>query len=98
MRRSRKLLYFGSSAGVGLTYHLTIAAKYFSKMDGVDYTLISGNQEQFKGLFKMLEEHQIGVFDFSLVNSNYNFRMSFCYRFYRILSSARNSTKKADLC
>ena len=53
------MLYFGSSKGIGITYHLAIASKYFAKMKDIDFTLISGNKEQFDGLFDLLKKNNI---------------------------------------
>jgi len=54
-----KVLFFGSSKGIGLTYHLAVASKYFSKLEGIDFTLISGSREQFPGLFTTVKENGV---------------------------------------
>ena len=41
-----RLLYFGSSKGIGLTYHLTKATQYFGKLKGIEVVVVSGVREQ----------------------------------------------------
>jgi len=55
----RKILYFGSSKGIGLTYHLTKAAKYFHKLEGIELEVVSGVKEQFPGLFDELTKNNV---------------------------------------
>jgi glycosyltransferase involved in cell wall biosynthesis len=55
---SKKLLFFASSKGIGLTYHLTVFSKYI-KLKYNDVVVLSGNKEQYKGLFDELDESEI---------------------------------------
>jgi len=73
MNKNKKLLYFASSKKIGLTYHLTIASKYFSKIEEIDYILISGNSEQFEGLFRILKENNIKYNTFEGIDEIRNF-------------------------
>jgi len=64
MGTKKKVLYFGSSARLGLLHHLAIASKYFSKIEELDFTLISGNQEQFSGSFKIIQTNNVNYVTF----------------------------------
>jgi len=55
----RKILYFGSSKGIGLTYHLTKAAKYFHKLEGIELEVVSGVKEQSPALFDELTKNNV---------------------------------------
>jgi glycosyltransferase involved in cell wall biosynthesis len=76
MTKKKKLLYFGSSTGIGLTYHLTIASKYFAKMEEVDYTVVCGDREQFDGLFNILDNYGINYKTFGGIDEVRNFTRS----------------------
>lgn len=55
---SKKLLFFASSKGIGLTYHLTVFSKYI-KLKYNDIVVISGRKEQYRGLFDELDNSKI---------------------------------------
>jgi len=70
---AKKVLYFGSSKGIGLTYHLTAASKYFANLEDVDYTLLSGQREQFPGLFEKLKRDKVHNFVIDGIDEVWNF-------------------------
>jgi|GEM_PF-3503728 len=69
----KKVLFFGSSRGIGLTYHLAVASKYFSKLEGIDFTLISGNREQFPGLFDIVKQSNVKHITIEGIDEKNNF-------------------------
>lgn len=71
--KMKKVLFFGSSKGIGLTYHLAIASKYFSKIEDIDFTLISGNKEQFPGLFNFVKTNNVKHITIEGIDEKQNF-------------------------
>lgn len=55
----KKIIFFTSSHKIGLTGQLTEQAICFAKMRQGEFLFISGDKEQFAGLFKKLEEHKV---------------------------------------
>ena len=55
----KRIIFFTSSHKIGLTGQLTEQALCFSKMGQGEFLFISGENEQFPGLFKKLEQHKV---------------------------------------
>lgn len=55
----KKIIFFTSSYKIGLTGQLTEQAICFTKMSQGDFLFISGEKEQFPGLFKTLEQNKV---------------------------------------
>jgi glycosyltransferase involved in cell wall biosynthesis len=54
-----RVIYFASSYGVGLTALLVEKACALRELDGSEFLFVSGQREQFPGLFAKLKRHQV---------------------------------------
>ena len=54
-----RVLYFASSYGIGLTALLAEKARALQELGSSDFLFLSGEREQFPGLFATLQTHQV---------------------------------------
>lgn len=83
-----KILYFASSKAVGLVGFQVLAATHFSKVPGIDLSVISGSKEQFPDLFQKLENNKIKYIKFTGIDEKINF-FKLIIPFYNYLRKER---------
>ena len=71
----KKILFFTSSHKIGCTAHSTEIALNFSKTNFFDYLFLSGEKEQFSGLFAKLDAKKINYAKIKGLDEHSNFLM-----------------------
>ncbi len=79
----KKILFFTSSHKIGLTGQLTGQAICFAKMRQGDFLFLSGEKEQFPGLFRRLEQHKVPYSTITGIDEHADF--------FRLVREFRNS-------